>query len=236
MNLKLLNILSSTLVEQEDDNWLEKEFQPPYRGSEQEEGSEEGDDYGKMIKHLRLFFGYLQSTGVNIAQYVNLMETKGISYGDSTFNEFVQGMKYVGLDPNTRTTDGRVKVMKNDDTIYLLLINYLHNGGDRRNFKNGDINLIPGTKWNIDVDSKEKIIELATLYAEVYGNSSEKAKDAVMNNPDNFEVDRETYDHEYDDGIKFDMEITEVDRVVIELKPNIFNLTGPSPQPTDNYL
>ena len=233
MNLKLLNILSSTLVEQEDANDEYSGYFSSNRSPEQEEGSGEGDDYGKMIKYIRLFFVYLQSSGIDIAELINRIETEGIGYGDKVFNDIQRGMKYVGLEP--QGTDGvQRQIMGTEDLVYLLLINYIHNGGDRRIFKKGKINLIPGTKWNVDVDSKEKIIELSTIYAEVYGNSQEKAENAILANPENFEVDRESYDHEYDDGIKFDTTITEMDKETFKLEPRVFNLKGPFPSTKPN--
>tara|TARA_R110002051_G_scaffold283126_1_gene344872 strand:- start:311 stop:1006 length:696 start_codon:yes stop_codon:yes gene_type:complete len=215
MNLKLLNILSSTLVEQQDDN-------PPFGQYRGEKGGSPGDitmdSNDSMVQLIKTYFQYLQSASVNVQEFVRIAEEEGMNhYNFPLLKELSDGMKYVGMEMANSPKANK------HDIIYLLAINYLHNGGGSRNFKEGEINLIPTVRWDMVVETKQNVIELNTVYCDVYGTSREKAQDAIINDISGFEVDRETYDHEYGDGEQYGTDINEVNKIELKLHPEMFS-------------
>ena len=113
--------------------------------------------------------------------------------------------------------------MIGNEYIYGLLINYLHNDGARGDFKNRDIELIPATRWEVDVSVQEDVVEYSTVMCDVFGRDKEKAEDVAMENPENFEVDRETQDSDYS-GDYENVELLDVVQNEIILTPQAFGL------------
>jgi hypothetical protein len=144
-------------------------------------------------KKLRHYFKYLKSVG-GMEEVKNAMET----HPDSTRNNpdyqtAVSGLKLVGFS----TAHYMPTSMGLKDKIYVLLVNYFHNGGDNRNFMEGPLNIVPAKEWDVDTDYSEDVIEYGTSYGAAYGDDEERIKELVLANPWHFEQDRETHDHDY---------------------------------------
>lgn len=143
-------------------------------------------------KKLRHYFNYLKSVGgmgdVKNAIEINPDDTRRLKYQSA-----VTGLKLVGFNQeHHRSTSMSLK-----DKIYVLLVNYVHNGGDNRNFMEGPLDIIPGKEWDVDTDYSEDVIEYGTSYGTAYGDDEERVKELVLANPWHFEHDRETHDHDY---------------------------------------
>jgi len=225
--------LPDTLHEKELDEYVDKDLYKTLKLSKRGEFREQDEEPGpdrqveeddKLLHYVRLFFIYLQSSGIDVTALVNQIETEGIpdayyqarnkSYED--WNSVRQGMKYVGMNSESNRMIG-------NEYIYGLLINYLHNDGARGDFKNRDIELIPATRWEIDVSVQEDVVEYSTVMCDVFGRDKEKAEDVVMVNPENFEVDRETQDSDYS-GDYENVELLDVVQNEIILTPQAFGL------------
>ena len=144
-------------------------------------------------KKLRGYFNYLKSIG-GMEEVKNSLET----HPDSTRNipaykDAVGGLKLVGFGREYY----RPLAMDLLDKIYVLVVNYIHNGGDSRNFMEGPLNIIPAKKWDVDTDYSEDVIEYGTSYGTAYGDNEERVKELVLANPWKFEQERDTHDHDY---------------------------------------
>lgn len=144
-------------------------------------------------KKLRVYFNYLKSIG-GMEEVKNSLET----HPDSTrkvpaYKDAVGGLKLVGFSPEYY----RPLTMDLLDKIYVLVVNYMHNGGDSRNFMEGPLDIIPAKQWEVDTDYSEDVIEYGTSYGTAYGDNEERIKELVLANPWHFEQDRETNDHDY---------------------------------------
>jgi len=225
--------LPDTLHEKELDEYVDKDLYKTLKLSKRGEFREQDEEPGpdrqveeddKLLHYVRLFFIYLQSSGIDVTALVNQIETEGIpdayyqarnkSYED--WNSVRQGMKYVGMNSESNRMIG-------NEYIYGLLINYLHNDGARGDFKNRDIELIPATRWEVDVSVQEDVVEYSTVMCDVFGRDKEKAEDVAMENPENFEVDRETQDSDYS-GDYENVELLDVVQNEIILTPEAFGL------------
>lgn len=225
--------LPDTLHEKELDEYVDKDLYKTLKLSKRGEFREQDEEPGpdrqveeddKLLHYVRLFFIYLQSSGIDVTALVNQIETEGIpdayyqarnkSYED--WNSVRQGMKYVGMNSESNRMIG-------NEYIYGLLINYLHNDGARGDFKNRDIELIPATRWEVDVSVQEDVVEYSTVMCDVFGRDKEKAEDVAMENPENFEVDRETQDSDYS-GDYENVELLDVVQNEIILTPQAFGL------------
>jgi hypothetical protein len=147
-------------------------------------------------KKLRHYFNYLQSIG-GMEEVKNSLET----HPDSTrkvpaFKDAVSGLKLVGF------SHGFYRPLSMDlmDKMYVLVVNYMHNGGDSRNFMEGPLDIITAKQWDVDTDYSEDVIEYGTSYGRAYGDNEERVKELVLANPWHFETDRETRDHDYAGG------------------------------------
>ena len=151
-----------------------------------------------LLHYVRLFFIYIQSSGIDVITLVDKVENEGVpdhyyhaqsnTYKD--WNSVRQGMKYVGMNSESNRMIG-------NEYIYALLINYLHNGGDSVDFKTKDITLIPAIRWEVDVSVQEDVVEHSTIMCDAFGRNKERVESSVVNNPELFEVDRETSDSDY---------------------------------------
>ncbi len=225
--------LPDTLHEKELDEYVDKDLYKTLKLSKRGEFREQDEEPGpdrqveeddKLLHYVRLFFIYLQSSGIDVTALVNQIETEGIpdayyqarnkSYED--WNSVRQGMKYVGMNSESNRMIG-------NEYIYGLLINYLHNDGARGDFKNRDIELIPATRWEVDVSVQEDVVDYSTVMCDVFGRDKEKAEDVAMENPENFEVDRETQDSDYS-GDYENVELLDVVQNEIILTPEAFGL------------
>ena len=187
-------------------------------------GREEEMEDTTLLHYVRLFFIYLQSSGIDVIALVNQIETEGIpdayyqarnkSYED--WNSVRQGMKYVGMNSESNRMIG-------NEYVYALLINYLHNDGARANFKNRDIKLIPAISWEVDVSVEEDVVEYSTVMCDVFGRDKEKVEDVVVNNPEAFEVDREQQDSDYSGDYR-NVNLLDVKQRQIILTPQSFGL------------
>lgn len=160
----------------------------------QYEAQKEYDKNDELFERkLRVYFNYLKSIG-GMEEVKNSLET----YPDSTrkvpaYKDAVGGLKLVGFSPEYYRPLG----MDLLDKIYVLVVNYIHNGGDDRNFMEGPLNIIPAKKWEVDTDYSEDVIEYGTSFGTAYGDNEERVKELVLANPWHFEQDRETNDHDY---------------------------------------
>ena len=153
----------------------------------------EGREEKLFEKKLRHYFKYLKSVG-GMEEVKNAIET----HPDSTRNNpdyqtAVSGLKLVGFS----TAPYMPTSMDLKDKIYVLLVNYFHNGGDNRNFMEGPLNIVPAKEWDVDTDYSEDVIEYGTSYGAAYGDDEERIKELVLANPWHFEQDRDTHDREY---------------------------------------
>ena len=144
-------------------------------------------------KKLRHYFTYLQRIG-GMEEVKNSLET----HPDATrtlqaYKDAIGGLKLVGFSPEY----SRPHSMDLLDKMYVLVVNYMHNGGDSRNFMEGPLDIIPAKVWEIDTDYSEDVIEYGTSYGTAYGDNEERVKELVLANPWHFEQDRETHDHDY---------------------------------------
>jgi len=144
-------------------------------------------------KKLRHYFTYLQRLG-GMDEVKNSLET----HPDGTRNvpaykDAIGGLKLVGFNPEYY----RPLSMDLMDKIYVLVVNYIHNGGDSRNFMEGPLDIIPAKQWDVDTDYSEDVIEYGTSFGSAYGDNEERVKELVLAHPWHFEQDRETHDHDY---------------------------------------
>lgn len=152
------------------------------------------DEYNELFdKKLRHYFTYLQRIG-GMEDVKNAIETQPESRRNfPAYKSAIGGLKLVGFNPEYY----KPTQMDITDKIYVLLVNYFHNGGDSRNFMEGPLDIIPAKQWDIDTDYSEDVVEYATSYGTAYGDNEERIKELVLANPYHFEQDRETYDHDY---------------------------------------
>jgi|10_taG_2_1085330.scaffolds.fasta_scaffold13440_2 hypothetical protein len=204
MNLNLLNILQGTILEQ----------QVP---------EESKDAWGKMLEYISLAFRYINAADIDAEQLLFIIENEGIpNPGDDMWKDYqsvLSGLKVLGLVDNYNQFS---KHMDSNDAVYLLVKNYIHNKGKYNN--PDEIQLIPGAKWDVEMDAKENMIELLTLFGVGYGDDGEVIKKRIMDDPEAFETDRESYDRDYpenDDGY-FGLDFQEMDKTVLEFKPHMF--------------
>lgn len=167
------------------------EAQKEYNREVEEMRQENGNIFGKKLRH---YFTYLQHLG-GMEEVKNGLET----HPDSTnrnvpaYKVAVGGLKLVGFSPEYHRPTGTSL----QDKMYVLLVNYFHNGGDSRNFMEGPLNIIPAKQWEVDTDYSEDVIEYGTSFGSVYGDNEERIKELVLAHPYRFEQDRETHDHDY---------------------------------------
>jgi len=147
-----------------------------------------------FTKKLRHYFTYLQRLG-GVEEIKNELETSpsSASKNAQTYTDAVGGLKLVGFTPEYY----RPSSMDLKDKMYVLVVNYMHNGGDSRNFMEGPLDIIPAKEWEVDTDYSEDVIEYGTSFGTAYGDNEERVKELVLANPWHFENDRETYDHDY---------------------------------------
>ncbi len=144
-------------------------------------------------RKLRVYFNYLKSIG-DVEELKNTLEINPTRVHQSeSYRSAVGGLKLVGFSPEYY----RPLSMDIKDKIYVLVVNYIHNGGDSRNFMEGPLDIIPAKQWDVDTDYSEDVIEYGTSYGTVYGDNEERVKELVLANPWKFEQDRETHDHDY---------------------------------------
>jgi len=144
-------------------------------------------------KKLRHYFNYLQRIG-GMEEVKNSLEINPTRVHQSqSYRSAVGGLKLVGLSPEYY----RPLSMDVKDKMYVLVVNYIHNGGDSRNFMEGPLNIIPAKQWDVDTDYSEDVIEYGTSFGSVYGDNEERVKELVLAHPWHFETDRETHDHDY---------------------------------------
>lgn len=165
-----------------------------------EEINKSNEFYEKLFESkLRAYFSYLQSIG-RIEELKTNMES-GNSVGQTVRDVYMKvkdGLKLVGLNSDYNKQGGLSQM----DKIYVLIVNYLHNGGSSRNFKEGSLELIPATRWETEVDYSEDVIEFGTSYGSIYGADEETAKERVLDKPWKFEHDKDVFDHDYGDDYK----------------------------------
>tara|TARA_Y100000389_G_scaffold203440_1_gene251865 strand:+ start:240 stop:1001 length:762 start_codon:yes stop_codon:yes gene_type:complete len=177
---------------EEIDDYAKRQYesQKGYDREVEEMRQNKENSFGKKLRH---YFTYLQRMG-GMEEVKNALET----HPDSTRNvpsykDAIGGLKLVGFSLEYYRPTG----MSLNDKIYVLLVNYFHNGGDSRNFMEGPLDIIPAKEWDIETDYSEDVIEYGTSFGTAYGDNEERVKGLVLAHPYNFEQDRETYDHDY---------------------------------------
>jgi len=158
-------------------------------------------------RKLRVFFTYLQKIqGLN---ELKLELEKKNSPGNQLkpYKEAVRGFRLVGWDyvPNHQL---RIAIQ---DKLYMLINNFLHNGGYNRDFKEGPLDIIPSTKWDIEMDYIENVTEYGRYYSEALGNDLETVTNNVLEDPSRFMVNSETLDSVYGDDY--------LDKSIREMRP-----------------
>lgn len=144
-------------------------------------------------KKLRHYFNYLKSIG-DVEELKNTLEINPTRVHQSqSYRSAAGGLKLLGFSPEYY----RPLSMDLKDKMYVLVVNYIHNGGDSRNFMEGPLDIIPAKQWEVDTNYSEDVIEHGTSYGTAYGDNEERVKELVLANPWKFEQDRETYDHDY---------------------------------------
>lgn len=144
-------------------------------------------------KKLRHYFTYIQRLD-GIEELKNVLETQPDTIRTfPAYRGMVDGLKLVGFSPEYH----RPTSMDLNDKIYVLVVNYLHNGGYGRNFMEGPLNIIPAKQWELDTEYSEDVIEHGVSYGTSYGDNEERVKKIVFDNPWKFEHDRNVQDHEY---------------------------------------
>jgi len=144
-------------------------------------------------KKLRHYFNYLKSIG-DVEELKNTLEINPTRVHQSqSYKSAVGGLKLLGFSPEYY----RPLSMDLKDKMYVLVVNYMHNGGDSRNFMEGPLDIIPAKQWEVDTDYSEDVIEYGTSFGSAYGDNEERVKELVLAHPWHFETDRETYDHDY---------------------------------------
>jgi hypothetical protein len=156
----------------------------------------------KFKQKLRVLFTYMTTVGGNqgcrdlVVYYENYGHPTSFPFNNAPDNQkemavlagkIEQGLKIIGLVPRNF----------NHFLLYTILVNYLHNGGSNRKFSEGDIELIPGKMYEVDVAVTETVTEYSTIMCDVYGSGKEDAEDRAKNNPWLYEVDRQTEDSDY---------------------------------------
>ena len=178
---------------EEIDAYAKRQYdaQKEYEREVEEMRQENGNIFGKKLRH---YFTYLQRLG-GIEEIKNALETHPDSATRNVpaFKDAVGGLKLVGFSPEYY----RPLSMDLKDKIYVLVVNYMHNGGDSRNFMEGPLDIIPAKQWDVDTDYSEDVIEYGTSFGTAYGDNEERVKELVLANPWHFEQDRETHDHDY---------------------------------------
>ncbi len=166
------------------------EAQKEYNREVEEMRQENGNIFGKKLRH---YFTYLQRIG-GMEEVKNALETQPESRRNfPAYKSAISGLKLVGF----QSGYNKPAQMDITDKIYVLLVNYFHNGGDNRNFMEGPLDIIPAKQWDVDTDYSEDVIEYGTSFGTAYGDNQERVKELVLANPWHFEQDRETHDHDY---------------------------------------
>ena len=93
----------------------------------------------------------------------------------------------------------------------MLINNFLHNGGYNRDFKEGPLDIIPSTKWDIEMDYIENVTEYGRYYSEALGNDLETVTNNVLEDPSRYMVNSETLDSVYGDDY--------LDKSIREMRP-----------------
>ena len=206
--MKLTDIVKNLIIEQANES--------PTHGIQE-------DSMNKLKKHVSIYFLYLNSMS-DLEDYWNAIQDRGAltvyDYGKPSpiKTELHSGLKIAGLDGPLNTRGQR---MDQNTVIYTLLTNYFHNGG--KNWKRGDdIELVPSYSYSVDVTFEEDVVEYGTVFLDIYTPSSEKAEElALSDNNYDFEVDRQTDDHDYT-GDRRNQEITDMVTNKHELTPQMF--------------
>ena len=192
---------------------------------EQKVYGDDSDKWEQLKKRIGVFFSFLKSLGEDVFQYWEDVKTKGAlnhqgnhMYGSRTYNELVTGLKISALDNPIQTKGG----MGTTEVIYALLTNFYHNGG--RNWNKGDeIELVPAYSYSIDVEFEEDVIEYGRLFLDIHTPNQEAAEKMALENPWDYEVDRETDDHDYS-GDHRNLEIYDVQKNEWYLSPEMFGI------------
>ncbi len=177
---------------EEIDAYAKRQYdaQMEYEREVEEIRQDKENSFGKKLRH---YFTYLQRIG-GMEEVKNAMETQPESRRNfPAYKSAIGGLKLVGFDSKYHKSTQ----MDITDKIYVLLVNYFHNGGDSRNFMEGPLDIIPAKQWDVDTDYSEDVVEYATSFGTAYGDNEERIKELVLANPYHFEQDRETYDHDY---------------------------------------
>ena len=206
--MKLTDIIKDLIIEQANES-------PTYGNQE--------DSMNKLKKHIGIYFLYLNNMP-DVEGYWQEVQNEGVltsyNYGreNPTRTELFSGLKIAGLDGPLNERGQR---MDENIVIYTLLTNYFHNGG--KNWKRGDdIELVPSYSYSVDVTFEEDVVEYGTVFLDIYTPSSEKAEElALGDNNYDFEVDRQTDDHDYT-GDRRNQEITDMVTNKHELTPQMF--------------
>jgi len=161
----------------------------------------------KFKQKLRVLFTYMTTVGgkQGCRDLLNYYERYGhptsYPFNNSPDNQkemavlvgrIEQGLKIVGLVPRNF----------NHFLLYTIVVNYLHNGGSDRKFSEGDIELVPGKMYEVDVAVTETVTEYSTIMCDIYGSNKEDAEDRAKNDPWSHEVDRQTEDSDYHGDIE----------------------------------
>ena len=185
--------LYSNLKLAKDNEFYEQDYSEDFRDKGKGGDKWMRRDEKLFEKKLRHYFKYLKSVG-GMEEVKNAMETHPDSVRNNPdYQTAVSGLKLVGFS----TAHYMPTSMGLKDKIYVLLVNYFHNGGDNRNFMEGPLNIVPAKEWDVDTDYSEDVIEYGTSYGAAYGDDEERIKELVLANPWHFEQDRDTHDHDY---------------------------------------
>lgn len=186
---------------------------------------------GKFKEKLRLFFTYMKTVG-GTGGCEELLDYFGNNGAPNTYgeagneenernrskmymlqNKIDNGYKLVGLSPTSRT----------NETLYALLVNYVHNGGGNRIFSEGEIELVKAQMYEVDIDASETLTEWSSIYCDMFTNDKDKAIKLSSERPYTFEVDRESHDHDYHGDMKVES-VGSTNLKEIELTPEMFGL------------
>lgn len=180
----------------------------------------------KLKQKLRVLFTYMTTVGgkQGCRDLLNYYERYGhpsnYAFNNAPDNQkemavlagkIEQGLKIVGLAPKNF----------NHFLLYTIVVNYLHNGGSNRKFSEGDIELIPGKMYEVDVSVTETVTEYSTIMCDVYGSDKEYAEDRAKNDPWMYEVDRQTEDSDYHGDIEVE-DVSHSKVAELNLTPSLF--------------
>ena len=205
---ELINVITKVMIEQANES--------PTHGIQE-------DSMNKLKKHISIYFLYLNSMSDLEAYWQSIQDEGALTvylYGreNPIKTDLHSGLKIAGLD---NPLNERGNKMDANTVIYTLLTNYFHNGG--KNWKRGDnIELVPAYSHSVDVTFEEDVVEYGTVFLDIYTPTVEKAQELALG-PDNynFEVDRQTDDHDYT-GDRRNQEITDQQTNKHELTPQMF--------------